>query len=71
MENESGISLGGLSFYILKRLYEIKMFGGGGKDGVRNICRLEINSIVWKRHKETPEQANGDYFIYLVFPHTS
>ena len=23
---------------------------------------MEIYYIVWKRHKETPEQANGDYY---------
>ena len=33
----------------------------------RNLGWLLIYSIVWKRHKENPIQANGDYNLILVY----
>ena len=35
-----------------------------------NLTKIEIYkpiySIVWKGYKGTPEQDNGDYFIYYI-----
>ena len=59
MENESNISLGGTVILHTEAL--LKAQNEGGRDGVRNFCWLVLYSIVRKRHKETPEQANGDY----------
>ena len=60
----------GLSF--TRSLSANHLFGGkkilkcwkcvGGREDLRNLCWSVIYSIVQKRHKETPEQVNGDYY---------
>ena len=54
-------------FYLLSLHKNDAQNVGGGEEWGKNLAWSEIYSIVWKRHKENPEKAKGDYFAMQHF----